>query len=179
VYLSLKLKTGYIKSYNMKKLIFCCLVVLMGSCKDKNEIEPDIDFAPGFAATYGTNTADGTSGGAEHIWNVTAISKNLLGIGYTKTVKVINSGVSISIKQTYDLVNVEVNSLDSFTINEEATVTQTVAGTQGSITFKQKVEGVATRVINPAGVQQLNITLKLTNSSTGATTTEYLEFKKK
>ena len=162
----------------MKKLIFCCLVVLMGACKDKSETEPDIDFAPGFAAAYGTNTADGASG-ASHTWDVTATAKNQLGIGYTRAITGTLQGTPVGLTQTYDLLNVKVNSLDSFTINEEATVKQTVVGTTGSTTFKQKVEGVATRVTNSTGVQQLNITLKLTNSTTGVVTQEYLEFKRK
>jgi len=164
----------------MKKLIFCCLVILMGSCKDNNDAEPDVDFAPGFAASYATKTADGASG-ADHTWDITASYKNQLGIGYTKKITGSLSGTSVDITQTYDLVNVLVNSLDSFTINEEVTVTQTqtIAGVNGSSTFKQKAEGVATRVVNGAGVQQLNITLKLTNSTTGVVTQEYLEFKKK
>jgi hypothetical protein len=32
----------------MKKLIFCCLVVLMGACKDdKKDPEPEVDYAKG------------------------------------------------------------------------------------------------------------------------------------
>ena len=156
----------------MKKLIFCCLIVLMSSCKDKNESEPDIDFAPGFAASYWTKTADAGSG-AEHTWDITATAKNQLGIAYKKVITLSGSGTSVTTTQTYDLVNVMVNSLDSFTINAEPVVTQ------GTTTFKQKVEGVANRVVNSAGVQQLNITLKITNSTTGVVSQEYLEFKKK
>ena len=156
----------------MKKFIFCCLVVLMGSCKDKDDA-PEADFAPTFVGDYWTGTADPAST-INHTWNVTAMSKNQLGIVYTKEVTLSAAGIEVKTEQKFALANVVVNAKDTFTINEEVDVEQT-----GRATFKQKVEGIGTLVTNAAGTPQINITLRIKNSSTLATTEEYLEFKKK
>lgn len=163
----------YIKSSAMKKLIFCCLVVLMGSCKDDDDkVEPDTDFTSEFVGNYWTKTADAVFA-ADHTWEVTTLSKNLLGIVYKKNVTATVSGIPVTAYQNYVLANVVTTAKDSFTINEEVDVDQT-----GGVALKQKVEGIATKITNASGVQQINITLKTTNSKTGVATEEYLEFKK-
>lgn len=158
----------------MKKLIFCCLVVFMGSCKDKEEeVEPAVDLAPAFVGNYTTTTIDGNTT-VYHEWAVTSDTKNKLAIAYIKNVEVSAVGTTLTFKQEYALANVVPTAEDSFKIDEVVDVVQST-GTP----LKQRVEGIATKVINPAGVQQLNITLKLTNSGTNVATEEYLEFKKK
>ncbi|WP_138479180.1 hypothetical protein [Dyadobacter bucti] len=158
----------------MKKLIFCCLVVLMGSCKDKEkEVEPEVDLAPEFVGNYITTTVDGNTT-VHHEWAVTSDTKNKLAIAYIKNVEVSTSGTTLTLKQEYALANVVPTAEATFKIDEVVDVVQST-GTP----LKQKVEGIATKVINSAGVQQLNITLKLTNSSTNVATEDYLEFKKK
>jgi len=156
----------------MKKFIFCCLVVLISSCKDKEE-SPSADFSTEFVGDYWTNTIEGTTTAA-HTWDVTAMAKNKLGIVYQKHITGTASGAPVDITQKYALANVNATSKDSFTIDEEVDVEQT-----GIATFKQKVQGVATKVLNTAGVPQINITLKITNSTSGVSSEEYLEFKKK
>ena len=162
------------KNTQIKTLIFCCLVVLLGSCKDKEkEVEPDVDFATEFSGNYYTYTAEGT-GGTEQLWEVSPIAKNQLKIAFTKNVNATVSGETFTLSQKYNLVNVVANSKDSFTINESVDVEQS----NGAV-LKQKVEGVGTKVVNSAGVQQINIELKRTNSASGVVTKEYLEFKKR
>ena len=167
-------KMMYIKSSAMKKLIFCCLVVLMGSCKDDDEkVEPDTDFTSEFVGNYSTTTVE-TVTTTDHTWEVTALSKNKLGIVYKRNVTGSLNGIPVTAFKNCVLANVVTTSKDSFTINEEVDVDQT-----GGVAVKQKVAGIGTKVTNAAGVPQINITLKTTNSSTGVATEEYLEFKKK
>jgi len=45
--------------------------------------------------------------------------------------------------------------------------------------LKQKVEGIGEKIAGTNGVDQINITIKMTNVATGAVSEEYLEFKKK
>lgn len=157
----------------MKKFIFCCLVIFMGSCKndDDNTNEPDPDYATEFVGSYTTKTADAITA-TDHLWEVTTLAKNQLGIVYTKTITSTVSGLVLKGTQTYNIINAVTTANDSFTINESVEVTQST-GTP----LKQKVEGVAMKVVDSAGTK-LTITLKLTNASTGVATEEYLEFKK-
>ncbi|WP_221390948.1 hypothetical protein [Dyadobacter sp. NIV53] len=161
------------KSNHTKKLIFCFLIVLMGACKkDDDKVVPEVDFTSEFIGNYKTQTADAVYS-ADHLWEVTAVSKNKLGIVYTRNVTATISGIPVKVYQKYALANVTTTAKDSFTINEEVDVEQT-----GGAALKQKVTGVGTKVTNASGVQQINITLKTTNSSTGVAAEEYLEFKK-
>lgn len=162
------------KSSNMKKLIFCCLVVLMGSCKDKNDnVEPETNFTTGFLGSYWTRTAN-ASFATDHAWEVTEIAKNQLGILYTKTNNVTVSGQQFTGTQEYPLVNVVTTTKDSFTINEVVDVKQSTGQA-----LKQKVEGIGEKIAGTNGVEQINITIKMTNVATGVVSEEYLEFKKK
>ena len=162
------------KNSQIKTLIFCCLVVLLGSCKDKEkEVEPDVDFATEFGGNYYTYTAEG-NGGTEQLWEVTPIAKNQLKIAFTKNINATISGTTITGWQKYNLVNVVTTSKDSFTISETANAEQ-----NSGVVLNQKVEGVGTKVTNSAGVQQINIEIKTTNTASGIATKEYLEFKKR
>ncbi|MEO6284227.1 MAG: hypothetical protein ABIN80_01910 [Dyadobacter sp.] len=159
----------------MKKLIFCCLVVLMGSCKDKSkDVEPETDFAPEFVGKYETTTiAPGTV--AKQAWDVTVKEKNQLNILYNKSSEVKVAGSSVTLDQEYSLVNVKTTSKEVFEINEVVDVKQS-----NGKALQQKVEGIATKTTNAAGVPQINITIKMSDPGTGSVATEeYLEFKKK
>jgi hypothetical protein len=159
----------------MKKLIFCCLVVLMGSCKDKNkDVEPETDFAPEFVGKYETTTV-APSIVTKQAWDVTVTGKNQLNIVYNKNLEVKVPGTSITLDQEYTLVNVKSTSKDIFEINEVVDVKQS-----NGKPLQQKVEGIATKATSAAGVPQINITIKLSDPGTGSVATEeYLEFKKK
>lgn len=159
----------------MKKLIFCCLVVLMGACKDdKKDPEPEVDYAPSFVGEYETTTVEAgiTS---RHYWNVTTESKNQLSVKYTKDSEIILSGSRIPVTQEYPLVAVKTTSPDNFEINEKVNVTQTIGGN-----LNQRLSGIGSRLTNAGGTSQINITIKFSESSSGVNDSEqYLEFKKK
>ncbi|WAC09271.1 hypothetical protein [Dyadobacter pollutisoli] len=159
----------------MKKLIFCCLVILMGACKDKNkDVEPEPDFAPEFVGKYETTTV-APSIVTKQAWDVTVKEKNQLNILYNKNTEVKVPGTSITLDQEYSLVNVKSTSKDVFEINEIVDVKQS-----NGKPLQQKVQGIATKVVNAAGVPQINITIKFSDPGTGAVALEeYLEFKKK
>lgn len=158
----------------MKKLIFLCVVVFLGSCKDKKEeVTPESDYTSEFIGNYWTNTIDGAASTSQ-TWEVSSPAKNQLRIIYSKNIEVKAAGTTLTLVQNYNLVNVQTTAYDSFTINEVVDVEQS-----NGLPLKQKVEGVSTKVINASGVPQINITLKLTDSATGQSTEEYLEFKKK
>ena len=162
------------KNTQIKTLIFCFLVVLLGSCKDKEkEVEPDVDFATAFSGNYYTFTAEG-SGGTEQLWEITPISKNQLKIAFTKNFNATVGVNTIRWSNKFNLVKVEVDSQDKFTINEISDVEQSQGGA-----LQLKLEGVGTRVTNAAGIQQINIDLQTTNTASGAVSKEYLEFKKR
>lgn len=169
----------YLKSSKMKKLIFVCLVVFMASCKDKEvDITPDVDYAPEFVGNYWTNTADGNTF-TKHRWNIKQLSKNQLELLYNKETTVTVFGTEISSTQSYTLVNVNAMNKDSISINENVEVSEIVNGVPREKALKQKVEGLGIKTISSAGVQQINITLKVTNSETGAVSSQdYYEFKK-
>lgn len=161
-------------THSMKKLIFCCLVIFINSCKHSDEVvTPEFDFAPEFAGNYWTITIDGAAT-TNHEWVVSSLAKNKIGIVYTKQVKVAAAGTVLTLNQKYNLVNVIPSSAESFTISETVDVEQ-----DNGALLKQKVEGVATKIVNSSGIPQINITLKLTNTETNAVVEEYLEFKKK
>lgn len=157
----------------MKKLIFCCLVVLMGACKDdKKDPEPEVDHAAGFVGVYATTTVG--TGTSHHEWKVTTEAKNRLSIAYTKKTEISVVGTTLKLTQEYPLTQVKVTGADSFEINEEVDVKQSTGEP-----LKQKVAGVGTKIVNANGVPQINITMKLVNSATGASQPDdYLEFKK-
>jgi hypothetical protein len=158
----------------MKKLIFCCLVVLMGACKDKNkEVDPENNYAAGFVGTYGTPTVN-EAVYTEHSWEVARVDNNRLKIAYAKNFSVDIPGQQLTGWQKFELQNVTVISADKFKINEIVDAEQ-----NNGVTLKQTVEGEGTKVTNGNGVQQINIEIKITATATGVTTTEYLEFKKK
>lgn len=159
----------------MKKLIFCCLVILMGSCKDKNkDVEPEPDFAPEFVGKYETTTV-APSIVTKQAWDVTVKEKNQLNILYNKNTEVKVPGTSITLDQEYSLVNVKSTSKDVFEINEVVDVKQS-----NGKPLQQKVQGIATKVVNASGVVQINITIKTSDPGTGSVALEeYLEFKKK
>lgn len=158
----------------MKKLIFCCLVVLMGSCKDKDDkVEPETNFTSDFLGSYWTKTAT-VNFATDHAWEVTEIAKNQLGILYTKTNNVTISGQQLTGTQEYTLINVVTTAKNVFTINEVVDVKQSTGQA-----LKQKLEGTGEKVVGANGVPQINITMKMTNVATGAVSEEYLEFKKK
>jgi hypothetical protein len=159
----------------MKKLIFCCLVVLMGACKDdKKDPEPEVDYATGFAGVYETTTVEsGIS--SNHKWEVTTETKNQLSIKYTKNSKVSVPGSTLDLTQEFLLVAVKATAQDTFEINEKVDVTQNIGGP-----LNVRLSGIGSRIVNGSGVPQINITLKFSESSTGAANVEqYLEFKKK
>jgi hypothetical protein len=159
----------------MKKLVFCCLVILMGSCKDKNkDVEPETDFAPEFVGKYETTTI-APSIVTKQAWDVTVKDKNQLNILYNKNTEVKVAGSSITLDQEYSLVDVKSTSKDVFEINEVVDVKQS-----NGLPLQQKVEGIATKVLNAAGAPQINITIKMSDPGSGSVATEeYLEFKKK
>ncbi|HEV7382258.1 MAG TPA: hypothetical protein VGN64_20830 [Dyadobacter sp.] len=158
----------------MKKLIFCCLIIFMGACKDKDkDVEPDADFAAGFVGSYQTTTIEnGLS--TNHVWDVQKVNNNQLKIVYDRSYVVEIPGETLVRVQKTELGNVTVTSADRFSINETVTVDQ-----GGGVTRTEKLEGQGTRVTNSAGNQQINIDLKITNTATGVSTQPYLEFKKK
>ena len=158
----------------MKKLIFCCLVVLMGSCKDKDEnVEPEQDFAPEFVGKYETTTVVPNTV-FKQTWEVAATDKNKLNIIYIKNTEVAAAGTTLELIQEYNLVDVKTTNQDVFEISETVDVKQS-----NGKPLQQKVEGIGTRVVNAAGVPQVNITIKLTETGKNTSTEEYLEFKKK
>jgi len=158
----------------MKKLIFCCLVVLMGACKDKKEnVEPETDFAADFAGTYATTTVIPPAK-TDFNWVVTQNAKNQLNIVFTKDTEIAASGSTVSLLQTYKLINVKTTAKDLIELDETVDVEQS-----NGKPLRQKVQGTGTRVVNAGGVTQINITLKLTDASTNNAIEEYLEFKKK
>ncbi|SDE10258.1 hypothetical protein SAMN04487996_103350 [Dyadobacter soli] len=159
----------------MKKLIFCCLVVLMGACKDdKKDPEPEVDYAKDLVGVYETTTVEaGVS--SNHKWEVTTEVKNQLNIKYTKNSKVSVPGSTFDVTQEFPLVAVKATAQDTFEINEKVDVTQNVGGA-----LNVRLSGIGSRVVNGSGVPQINITLKFSESSAGAANVEqYLEFKKK
>ncbi|CAG5073059.1 hypothetical protein DYBT9623_04584 [Dyadobacter sp. CECT 9623] len=146
----------------------------MGACKDKKEnVEPETDFAPDFAGVYATTTVIPPSR-TDFNWVVTQNAKNQLNIVFTKDTEVSAAGSTISLLQTYKLINVKTTSKDMIELDETVDVEQS-NGKQ----LRQKVQGTGTRVINKDGIPQINITLKLTDASTNNAIEEYLEFKKK
>ena len=158
----------------MKKLIFCCLVVLMGSCKDKNDDpEPEVDYAPEYVGSYGTLVVDGPTS-VQNDWVITATGKNQLAIVYTRNIHVEIAGTEVDVVQEYSLVDVQTTK-DSFTINETVDVKQ-----DNGKPLRHLVTGMATKVAGASGVAQLNTNIKLADPANGKTSYEgYLEFKKK
>ncbi|SKB43818.1 hypothetical protein [Dyadobacter psychrophilus] len=158
----------------MKKLIFCCLVVLMGSCKDKNDDpEPEVDYAPEYVGSYGTLVVDGPTS-VQNDWVITATGKNQLKIVYTRNIHVEIAGAEVDVVQEYNLVDVK-STKDSFTINETVDVIQSTGKP-----LRHLVTGLATKVAGASGEPQLNTNIKLADPSNGKSSYEgYLEFKKK
>lgn len=158
----------------MRKLLALCLIIFLVSCKDKDKgSEVDPDYAPGFVGTYSTTTVDGNTTTIQD-WDIKATDKNVLAINYNKSIKVSVSGTVLTAVQIFPLVSVKATAADSFTIDEVVDVQQTT-----TTTLRQRLQGTATKITNASGVAQLNITIKYTTSSTGATEETYLEFKKK
>ncbi|NIJ53020.1 hypothetical protein [Dyadobacter arcticus] len=158
----------------MKKLIFCCLVVLMGSCKDKDEtVEPETDFAPEFAGNYETTTVV-QNVAYQHSWQVTTTDKNKLAIVYIKTAAIEIPGTTVDFTQEYNLVDVKTTGKDVFVIDETVDVKQS-----NEKASRQRVEGTGNMIVNSKGVPQINITVKLTEVGKSTSVEEYLEFKKK
>ena len=136
----------------------------MGSCKDKEkEVEPDLDFATEFAGNYWTKTAFDNYE-TDETWEITAVGKNQISILYNKDIFVNIPGNPITSWTKYTLANIATTSKDSFTINEIVDVQQ-----KDGKALKLKVEGVVTKALNSAGVEQLDVTLKTTDVATGAT----------
>lgn len=158
----------------MKKLIFCCLVVLMGSCKDKeDDVEPEVDYAPEYVGSYGTLVVDGPTS-VQNDWVITATGKNHLAIVYTRNIHVEIAGTEVDVVQEYNLKDVKTTK-DSFTINETVDVKQ-----DNGKPLRHVVTGIATRAAGASGVAQLNTNIKLADPDNGKTSYEgYLEFKKK
>jgi hypothetical protein len=146
----------------------------MGACKDDKEVvEPETDFAPDFNGTYVTTTV--TSSQVSNMeWVVTNNAKNQLAIVFKRDTEISAPGTTVSLLQTYKLINVKTTGKDAIELSETVDVEQS-----NQKPLKQKVEGKGTRIINGNGVPQINITLKLTDAATGNATEEYLEFKKK
>lgn len=159
----------------MKKLIFCCLVVLMGACKDdKKDPEPEVDYAKDLVGVYETTTVEGGVS-SNHKWEVTTEVKNQLSIKYTKNSKVSVPGSTLDLTQQFPLVAVKVTAQDTFEINEKVDVEQNIGGP-----LNVRLSGIGNKKVNSGGVPQIDITLKFSESSSGAANTEqYLEFKKK
>ncbi|MCF0070768.1 hypothetical protein LZD49_09810 [Dyadobacter sp. CY261] len=159
----------------MKKLIFCCLVVLMGACKDdKKDPEPEVDYAGSFVGTYETTTVDG--GFTSHYkWEVATEAKNQLSVKYTKNTEIIVSGTKVTLTQEYPMVAVKTTAQDNFEVNEKVDVTQSTGAA-----LNVRLSGIGSRIVNTSGVQQINITLKSSEASTNLPDEEvYLELKKK
>jgi len=152
------------------------MVVLMGACKDKDkEVDPETNFAAEFVGNYGTLTVNSSVITTEHTWDIGRVNNNQLKIAYTKNISVAVAGSgNLTNWQKLELVGVTTTAGNKFTINETVDVEQQSGGA-----LRQKIEGEGTKVVNSAGVQQINIDLRLTNTATGVATTEYLEFKKK
>lgn len=159
----------------MKKLIFCCLVIFMGACKDKDDdnVEPEVDYAPEYVGSYGTLVVEGVTT-VQNDWTITATGKNKLNIVYVRNINAKIAGSEVDLVQEYPLVDVTSNK-DGFTINETVDVKQ-----DNGKPLRHLVSGTATRVAGANGAPQLNINIKLTDPSNGQTSYEgYLEFKKK
>ena len=159
----------------MKKLIFCCLVLLMGACKDdKKDPEPEKDYATSFVGVYETTTVEGGIT-TNYKWDISTEAKNQLSIKYTKQTKVTVSGTIITLTQDYPMVAVKTTAEDNFEVNEKVNVTQS-----NGEALSVRLSGLGSRIVNGSGVQQINITLKTSEASTGLPNEEvYLEFKKK
>ncbi len=159
----------------MKKLIFCCLVLLMGACKDdKKDPEPETDYATSFVGVYETTTVEGGIT-TNYNWDISTEAKNQLSVKYTKQTKVTVSGTVITLTQEYPLVAVKTTAQDTFEVNEKVNVTQSTGEA-----LNVRLSGIGTRIVNGSGVQQINITLKTSEASTSLPNEEvYLEFKKK
>ena len=159
----------------MKKLIFCCLVLLMGACKDdKKDPEPETDYATSFVGVYETTTVEGGIT-TSYKWDISTETKNQLSIKYTKQTKITVSGTTINLTQEYPMVAVKTTAQDNFEVNEKVNVTQSTGEA-----LNVRLSGIGSRIVNGSGIQQINITLKTSEASTGAPNEEvYLEFKKK
>lgn len=161
---------NFINSHSMKKLIFCCLIVLLGSCKDKkNEVDPETDFAAGFVGNYGTSTAFETYNTTED-WAVERVDNSLLNIKYTVLTKIMKP-FEINRVEVYSLKNVTVTDAETFVVNENADMDR------DGTAVRVKVEGTGKKITDGAGTR-IGITMKLTEGDK-VTTREYLDFKKK
>jgi hypothetical protein len=156
----------------MKKLIVCCLIVLLGSCKDKGDgVDAETDFAPEFVGNYSTTTAFDTYSTNED-WTVERLDNNLLGITYKVATK-ISKPFPVSRTDVYALKNVTIKDAATFIISENADLDRD--GTK----LRAKVEGTGVK-LTEGGQTKIGITFKITDLATNAVTTrEYLEFKKK
>lgn len=154
----------------MKKLIVFCFIVLFASCKDKEVVEEEIDFALDFVGNYSTQTATSSYGTVES-WVVTRQDKDLLAIEYKV---IINYTLPISRTEThiYSLKNVKAIDENTFVINESADWSNN--GTKA----RALVEGTGKKVVTN-GASGIGITFKITDLANNTPTNrEYLVFKK-
>lgn len=158
----------------MKRIIVCCLIVLMAACKKDNDpVVEDPDYSEQFVGDYWTNTVNGTNSTAQ-TWKITNLGKNLLGIDYTINYTFKEQGKEIKSTEVYKLVKVAITDSVTFKINELAEMTDDgVAKTRNVV-----ADGVKIRDL--AGAIKIGTTVKFTNAdNSNPVTTDYLEFKKK
>jgi hypothetical protein len=157
--------------FSLKKLAIFCLFIFLISCKDKEVVEQDPDYATEFVGNYYTDTAFDTYGTHED-WTVERIDKNLLGITYKEVIN-ITKPIKQTVTYIYTLRNVLVTNATTIVINENADFDK--AGSK----IRAKVEGTGLK-LQADGISKIGITLKITDlSNNDVTTREYLEFKKK
>ncbi|CAG4994637.1 hypothetical protein DYBT9275_01435 [Dyadobacter sp. CECT 9275] len=156
----------------MKKLIICCLIVFIGSCKSKKETEADPDYSSRFVGDYWTNTVNGTNSTAQD-WKVTSLGKNLLGINYTINYTFREQGKEIKSVEIYKLTKVTVVDSLTFRINEDAELSD------DGVTKVRKVEADGVRYTDAANKSNIGITLKFTDPGGASSMSDFLIFKKK
>ncbi|PWJ57326.1 hypothetical protein CLV98_10733 [Dyadobacter jejuensis] len=157
----------------MKKILFCCLVLLMGACKDKNnEPEPDPDYSTEFVGQYGTTTAkDGIS--TVQTWDVSRVDKNLLGIKYTVAYTITAPGKVFTSTDIYNLDKVVVIDALNFRIDQQALYTD------DGFEKIRTVQGDGVKIRDANGDIKLGITMNLIDQDGSSQSSGYLEFKKK
>ncbi|WP_131694806.1 hypothetical protein [Dyadobacter tibetensis] len=157
----------------MKKVLFCCLIIFMGACKDNNKgEEPAPDHSNEFVGEYWTNTVNGNNSTAQ-TWVVSRLDKNLLGIEYTVeyTFKDLGKEIKVTDKYTFDEV-VVIDALN-FKINEDAVYSD------NGFEKIRRVSGDGVKIRDAAGSTKIGITLTLTDPGKSPVVTDYLEFKKR
>ncbi len=127
----------------MKKLFFLLLVLVVGSCKDKNS-EIGVNRADQFVGTYYANpTKDNRN--SFYVWVVTRKANNRLGIGYylDDSYKLGSQGTVSRKREVYFLENVVITGDSAFTINESAVSGNTAVKLSGNGYLVKREDGSA------------------------------------